>query len=231
MTIGIYLLKFNGTDKVYVGQSLRIEERYTKHLYKLNNNLANYKLMEAHNLYGLPYMEILLECSINDDLDILENEAIDIFNSVTNGFNINTKAAGGGIGLTGEAHGNSKYNSEILRKVFYLINNNISFKTISEITSVQIHTIRDISKGKAHRWLFQEFPEEYDKMLSFKGIREKNTAKDQGIVYPEIVSPDGYTYTINNVSAFAREHDLNKSHLSGVLNKKRLSHKGWKLKS
>ena len=229
MTIGIYLLKFKGTTKVYVGQSLRIEERYTKHLYKLKNNLANYKMMEAYTIYGIPDMEILLECSPDEDLDSLENEAIDIFDSVNNGLNINTKAAGGGIGLNGEAHGNSKYTSDIIRKVFYLINQNMSFKNISKTTSVQIHTIRDISKGKAHRWLSQEFPEDYAKMVSFKGIREKNTAKDQGILYPEIVCPNGNIYVITNVSAFAREHGLNKSHLSGVLNKKRLSHLGWTL--
>jgi group I intron endonuclease len=230
MTIGIYLLKFKGTTKVYVGQSLRIEDRYTKHLYRLKNNLANYKMMKAYNMYGNPYLEILLECSAEDDLDILENEAIDIFDAVNNGLNINTKA-GGGSGLSGETHPKSKYSFDIIRKVFYLINQNMSFKNISKITLVYVDTIRDISKGKAHRWLSQEFPEDYIKMLGFKGIREKNTAKDQGIIYPEIVCPNGNIYTITNLSAFAREHGLNKSHLSGVLNKKRLSHKGWKLKT
>ena len=228
MTIGIYLLRFNNTDKVYVGQSLRIEERYTKHLYKLKNNLANYKMMEAYNSYGIPTLEILLECNTGKELDTLENEAIEIFDSVNKGLNINSKASGG-TGLNGEAHGNSKYSLEIIRKVFHSINQHISFKDIAEATLVQVHTIRDISKGKSHRWLSQEFPEDYINMLTFKGVREKNTAKDQNIHYPEIISPDGNIYSITNLSSFAREHGLNKSHLCGVLNKKRLSHLGWSL--
>jgi hypothetical protein len=230
MTIGIYLLKFQGTDKVYVGQSLRIEERYTKHKYKLKNSLANHKLMEAYNRFGMPILEILLECSETEDLDVLENEAIEIFDSVKNGFNINTKASGGGTGLQGETHGNSKYTEETIKKVFkLLLLNKVPFKTISNNTGVEISTVRDISKGKSHKWLAQVYRDEYELLKDLKYTRIYNTAEYKGIIYPDIKSPDGKVYKIQNLTSFAKEHKLNKSHLCGVLNGKRKTHLGWQL--
>lgn len=229
MTIGIYLLKFKGTNKVYVGQSLRIEERLTKHKYRLLNRIANYKLQEAYNIYGMPYLEVLIECDSKENLDSLENEAIEIFNSVVNGFNINSKASGGGTGLQGTAHPNSKYSKELLIVVFKKLLLNIPFKDISESTKVEVSTIRDISKGKSHKWLSKIYPDDYISMLSMINTRTYNTAEYLNIEYPTIVSPEGYTFNITNVSKFARQYGLNKSHLCGVLNKLRKTHKGWKL--
>jgi hypothetical protein len=229
MTIGIYLLKFNGTNKVYVGQSLRIEERLTKHKYKLANNIASSKLQQAYLLYGVPYLEILLECTLEDNLDIFENEAIEIFNSVNNGFNINSKAGGGGTGLQGVKHPNSKYSEEKIIEVFKNLLIDIPFKDISRNTGVEVSTIRDISKGKSHKWLASIYPEDYDCLLNLLHNRVYNTAKHKSIEYPPILSPDNTVHTITNLSEFAREHSLNKSHLCGVLNKVRKTHKGWKL--
>jgi hypothetical protein len=229
MTIGIYLLKFTGTNKVYVGQSLVIEERFTKHKYKLKNNLANYKLQNAFTEFGLPLLEILLECDENDYLDPLENEAIEIFDSVNNGFNINTKASGGGIGLRGETHGNSKYSSDCIKRVFKQLLLDIPFKDISDITGVELSTIRDISKGKSHKWLADIYPEEYELLKDLKYTRIYNTAEHKGITYPLIKNSEGSVFLVKNISSFAKEHGLNKSHLCGVLNGKRKTHLGWQL--
>lgn len=64
MTCGIYLLRFTGLDKVYIGQSLNIEQRYRKHLQFLRNQdtKANYRMKAAYLLYGAPQLEILCEC-------------------------------------------------------------------------------------------------------------------------------------------------------------------------
>lgn len=229
MTIGIYLLKFSGTDKVYVGQSLRIEERFIKHKLKLKNGTANYKLLEAYRLYGSPNLEIICTCT-EQELNSLENEMIEIYDSVNSGYNIRTLAVGG-HGLSGELHGNSKYQNDDIIEVFeLLINTNNSFITIHNITGVSIHTIRDISKGKAHKWLADYDNLGYNKLISLIGSRDKNTAKDQGKIYPLLLSPEGIVHNITNISSFAREHNLNKSHLCGVLNRLRKTHKGWKLK-
>jgi group I intron endonuclease len=229
MTIGIYLLKFSGTNKVYVGQSLVIKERFTKHKYKLKNNLANYKLQNAFNHYGFPILEILVECDENDDLDLLENEAIEIFDSVNNGFNINTKASGGGTGLQGETHGNSKYTSIVIKEVFKQLLLDIPFKDISNTTGVKISTIRDISKGKSHKWLAEIYPEEYQLLKDLKYTRVYNSAEHKGIIYPRIKNSEGTIFLVKNITSFAKEHGLNKSHLCGVLNGKRKTHLGWQL--
>lgn len=230
MTIGIYILRFNGTDMVYIGKSKSIETRFTKHKYRLTNRVANYKLMGAYDLYGYPTLEILVECA-KEDLEVLENEAIEIFDAVNNGLNINSKSSGG-IGLSGENHGNSKYTNESIEKVFLLlVANEICISTISEKTGVSIDTIRDISKCKAHRWLKDKYPNEYLTLESLIGTRNKGISSEQlGLVFPLLESPTGKVFTITNISEFSRQHGLNKSHLSGVLNSKRKSHLGWKLK-
>jgi len=148
MTIGIYILKFHGTDKVYVGQSLRIEERFNKHKLKLNNGLANYKLMDAYSKYGYPILEVIVETDIDEDLDTLENEAIEIYDAVNNGFNINSKAGGGGIGLQGEAHGNSRYTNSDILKVFKFLIEDISFKDILSNIPIAFKTVEKEVNGK-----------------------------------------------------------------------------------
>lgn len=42
-----------------------------------------------------------------------------------------------------------------------------------------------------------------------------------------VITPDGKTIVINNISKFCREHDLDKSHLIKVAKGKALTHKGY----
>lgn len=42
-----------------------------------------------------------------------------------------------------------------------------------------------------------------------------------------LISPTGETFTVQNVSAFCREHGLYKSAMAQVLTGKAKSHKGW----
>lgn len=227
MTIGIYILKFIGTNKVYIGQSKRIEERFTKHKYLLVNNKAAYKLQEAYKNYGLPILEILLECS-EEELSDMENEAIEIFDSVNNGFNIRTSAETG-ANRYGITHPNSKYSEDQILVVLRLLTDqDQTFKAISEKTQVDISTIRDISKGKAHRWLKNIVPEEYTYAMSLKCSRpSSNALKYKVKTVPKMYHSIHGTYEIDNISEFCRIYNLNKSHISGVLSGKRKSHLGW----
>jgi hypothetical protein len=112
----------------------------------------------------------------------------------------------------------------------------IPFKEISEFLNISLDTINSISKANGYTWLAEEFPLEYKLLLSQKGSRgkhlisgEKISAMCLGIQYPPILSPSGEVYTVNNVSAFAREHTLDKSTLHRVLTGRALTHKGWKI--
>ena len=230
MTIGIYLLEFKGTDKVYIGQSLSIEARYSKHLLRLKNNLGNYKMQNAYNLYGNPTLKILCSCS-EEELNDLEEEAFQIYDAINNGLNIRDKAVGG-RGARGEEHSMSKYSNNEIEEVFLLLINNIDkpFSWIENTTEVSLNTIRDISKGKTHLWLKDKYPTEYEYLISLKNTRVVNTSKNKELNYPTILSPEGKEYTIDNISQFARDYKLNKSHLRGVLAGLRKTHLGWKLK-
>jgi predicted GIY-YIG superfamily endonuclease len=233
MTCGIYILKFKGTDSVYVGQSINIEYRYKKHLLALRNGYkhANYKMKHAYAKYGEPELEILCECS-QEQLNALEAEAMEIYDAVASGYNIATEPD---IHLSGTQNPASKFSKEQILGVFdAIVSANASYKQIADKYNTSESFVRHIANGEAHTYLKEEYPDKYALMLANKTRRSvSNSAGIKGKVYPPIVSPEGVEYTVTYVSEFAKEHGLDSSCLSKVLRKvpKYLSHKGWKLKT
>lgn len=231
MTCGIYKLVFKGTDKVYIGESENIENRFRHHLYTIGNGRASQKIKDAVFLYGKPTLVILAECTPND-LYPLEKETIEIYNSVAEGFNTRSEAYAGNS-LKGEDSGLSLFSNKEIEEVFFLlIGDYMPFKEISKITGVTINVIENISRLKSHTWLKDLYPNEYRILEDKKSKRISlgSSALGRGKVYPAIQSPTGEIYyDIPNAKLFAEKHLLNHSHLVGVLNSKRKSHKGWKL--
>lgn len=235
MTCGIYKLLFTGTYKVYIGQSVNIEKRFKEHCNNLKSNHSNNKLHDAYLLYGLPYLEVLSECTI-EELDTQEDECIDIYNSVNNGFNIHY-TSNQAPSYTGYGYGNSKYSKDSIINVFMLlVNTNKAYTTIESMTGIPSATICNISLGKSHVWLKEEYPIEYDALIntsisrdSYTIVSNKLSAEAKGIIYPKIKSPEGTIYTITNAYKFAKSNGLAPNHFQEVLNKHRKSHKGWKL--
>ena len=71
MTCGIYLLAFT-SGKMYIGQSVDIENRWNQHFDKFRKGTAA-KLMQAEfNRCGFPSTQILKECH-KDNLDMMES--------------------------------------------------------------------------------------------------------------------------------------------------------------
>lgn len=231
MTCGIYCLRFNGTNKVYIGQSENIDTRYLQHIRKLLSQKHSSKLQLAYNTYGIPSVEVLCECS-REELDIFELEAIDIFDAVDNGYNTLSSIAGRSS-LTGELVYNAKYSNDKIIEVFKLLlsDKSLTAVEIAEITGVSAFVIQTVSAGTNHKWLQQVYPIEYAELLNIKGDRNKysKSAKARGIIYPSIVSPKGQIYCIDNVRAFAKTHGLQHSNLLSVLSRKYKQHKGWRL--
>ena len=231
MTCGIYLLRFTGTPSVYIGQSQNVEYRFKKHLQKMRKGNTSLKLQQAYNRYGEPTIEILVECKI-DELNKFEEEAQQIYDAVKCGFNTATEPD---IHQKGEKNGASKYsNKDISNVLDALLNTSYSYQDIENITGVKLNTIRHIANEEAHVWLKDLYPDKYKKMLEIKSIRRSttNSAGYRGKSYPALLSPDGHIYSnIDNVSTFAKEHNLDASSITKVLNKrpKYFSHKGWKL--
>jgi hypothetical protein len=236
MTCGIYKLNFEGTAKVYIGQSKNIEYRYTQHLYKLNKQTASRKMQEAHTLYGEPALSILTECE-ERYLTEYEKETISIWDSVENGFNTYEETRGSApmVRERGEESASAIYsNAQISRVLDYLVDQpNLTAKQVSEETGINVHTIRAISALNEHKWLKDKYPQKYSILENLKGLQAKSSkfsSKALGKTYPSIVSPEGVVYpSLENVKAFCREHELQDTNLHQVLKGTRKSHKGWRL--
>ena len=238
MTCGIYLLKFNNTDSVYVGQSVNIENRFKQHIYSFKSNTAAPKLTQAYLTYGHPSLEIVLECTI-PELDSAEDEAIGIFNSTVSGFNTylsSTEAPS----YTGYGYGNSKYSrEEILLCVEKLLETPLlNYANISEACGVNVSTIGKLALTTTHQWVWEEYPEKLTCMkllipkraaVTYATVSNKLSAKSRGIVYPPIKNPEGTVFNIDNAYQFAKVNNLAPNHFQEVLNGHRKSHKGWKL--
>lgn len=87
---GIYKIQNKRNGKIYIGQSIHIEQRFDEHLDSLRKNKHhNRHLQFAYNKYGeaafaFTIIQICDEC----DLDFYENKYIIEFDSVSNGYNL-----------------------------------------------------------------------------------------------------------------------------------------------
>lgn len=88
--IGIYGIKNKINNKIYIGQSSKIEERWTRHKTELNKNKhANGPLLRSYKKYGKENFEFLVleECS-KEELNEKEEKWINSF-SKKNLYNVN----------------------------------------------------------------------------------------------------------------------------------------------
>jgi group I intron endonuclease len=90
---GVYFIKNIINDKIYVGSSIDIEERWKVHKRNLNrNNHCNKKLQRAWNKYGDENFKfIIVEESLIENLRLREKYWIDILNSIVKGYNISSE--------------------------------------------------------------------------------------------------------------------------------------------
>lgn len=225
MTIGIYKLGFLGTSKVYIGQSVNIEKRYNEHCNNLLKGVAKPKLQSAYTEYGKPYLEIVITTDSIEELDMLEVEAIEIYNSVSDGFN--TLANPGNPNVRGLDSIHCKFSkAQYIEAYTLLANTSLTIKSIAEKAGLTSTVVQTISKGNTHVWLSLELPESAAKLVEknkFGRYRTELTNSDR-----ILLSPEGNIYEIGNIREFCRKHGLCSAHISSILNGKRKSHKGWK---
>lgn len=224
MTIGIYLLSFQDTDKVYVGQSSRsIENRFKDHVRHLKNQTHSDKMNKAFLTHGTPELEILEECVV-PQLDERELYHINLWNAVTDGFN-SSKDVRGGV-LLGDKHPASKYSNDQVEEVFMLLADGVlTHQEIADRVKVSKNSVNYIAAG-GHTWLRDIHTEAYDKY--YKDKIPYGTSIERGKVYPTIKSPEGIEYSsISNVRAFAREFNIPYSSLNSLLNFRTNATKGW----
>lgn len=235
MTIcGVYKLNFKGTDQVYIGKGVDILHRFVVHKRKFLQGTHTNKMMLAYNTYGMPSLEILVECS-KEELNSTEDEAIGIFDSVNRGFNtlFSSTDMPDGSSTPGELHGMSKHSNLKIQEVLHLLagTDNLRLSDIAKIAEVSYKVVSHIAAGTSHTWLAEAFPEEYKMMLSKKYLRStySNSAKARGIVYPPIKSPTGEVYNIDHLTNFCKEHSLDPSTVIKLCRGKCKTHKRWTL--
>ena len=225
MTIGIYKLSFTDTDRVYIGQSVNIERRYLEHLNLLSRGLSSIKLNEAFLKFGKPILEIIKICSI-EELDYLENTLILEYSSHKYGFNTLSES-----GYRSSSHGADRYNSLADSCTYRCILSMLALtdwklQDIADEVEVSLSVVKDINRGHTHRYLKEEYPEYYSLIMHKLNNRVsgKSSAKDRGIIYPKVVSPEGVIYEVDNATQFAVDNKINIGNFNSLLNKKRLCH-------
>lgn len=224
MTTGIYKLNFKGTDRVYIGQSSNIERRISEHLRDLCTGVSAAKLQDAYNTYGEPSYEVLCEGSLSE-LDSLETEAIEIFDSVDNGFN--TLYHPGCPDIRGMESSNTKYSKQAYIEIYSLLYSGNTIRNVAKLTGTTNDIVSKISLGLTHQWLATEYPHihaflEQQKKFGRYGNNVGISEEDR-----RIASPTGEVYVVFNIREFARDNSLDASHLASVLSGKRKSHKKW----
>ncbi len=226
---GVYALYWEDRGLVYIGQG-NLNTRYYSHLNDLKNNKhCNYKVQNAYDMYGVPQF-VVLETNCGN-LALSEMRWIQEFDCVRTGLNI----LPGGLQLAGINHPRSKFSRKTILKVLVLLwKTKMTYKSISYRLGVSISSIRDISNGRIHAWLSEEFTEAYNNMVQLRGIQKYSDITKKN--YPKLVDPTGVVHSITNIAQFCRNHPLlsnnwecNKTELGRLFKGSRMQHKGFKL--
>jgi predicted GIY-YIG superfamily endonuclease len=249
MTIGIYALYWEEQDLTYIGLSQHIETRYKEHIRDMRKGEhTNYKVQNTYSLYGEPKLVIIEECSVPNlnDREIYWTKELNTLNT-KHGLNIIEAGSAGGWGVN---NSNSKYTKLQILRVLRLLSAEVyhSNAAIESATGVNTDTISRIFTQGKHTWLKERYPFRYRLMLERAGARIQSAnalrasngkeAKSleaiygkEGLSVPILISPEGIEYKVTNIREFAKSHDLNKSGISQVINRKQKSTKGWRLKT
>lgn len=87
---GVYKITNNVNGKVYIGQSINIKERWKDHIRTLNKQNSHSTLLQrAWNKHKPESFSFeILELCMEDDLDDVEIKYIELYDSINNGYNI-----------------------------------------------------------------------------------------------------------------------------------------------
>lgn len=102
---GIYCIENSITNKKYIGQSINIDDRWSKHKSELSHDMHdNEYLQNAWNKYGEGNFKFyVLECCNKAELDEKENYYINLHNTLNRNYGYNLKSGGqnGGSQVSG----------------------------------------------------------------------------------------------------------------------------------
>lgn len=147
MTQGIYKITNKKNGKIYIGQSVNIEQRLSNHKSDYNNpskvnyNIKLYRSMRKHGLESFTF-EIIEEISQN--LTEREQHYIDLYDSINIGYNTLNAIDP----LTGENNPNAKLSvNEVLEIYELLRNTDTPAKEIAEMYSIDRTHVYRLNRG------------------------------------------------------------------------------------
>jgi group I intron endonuclease len=95
--VGIYGIENTITDKWYIGSSVELSKRFSRHLWELRSGRHHSdKLQRSFDKHGVKAFDfkLLMVCS-KEDLEFYESRAIKAYRGFTDGYNVAAEAKGG----------------------------------------------------------------------------------------------------------------------------------------
>jgi len=207
----VYVIRNKVNGKCYVGQTVRsLEERWKAHCQDNRQRLTRMPIAAAIHKHGKENFEIevLEECHSQVELNIAEVRwALELKAFWPTGYNLK---AGGARGTTSK---------ELRRR----ISEGSKGKKASEETRLKL--------SKSHLG-HRHSAETLRKMSNYWKGRPRLNRRGRTTAYKnyELVSPTGEKLLVKNMREFCLEQQLSRFKMSEVVNGKRPSHKGWRVK-
>lgn len=150
MSIGIYKIENLINHKIYIGQSIEIENRWEKHL-RLKNNCIVHKAIQKYGKEAFSF-QIIEECNI-EDLDEKEQYWINVYNSlIPNGYNM-IQGGSNGAGLAkGKAVLQYDLNGTFIKE--YPSANQASFDTDIDHSSICACCRSEYQQAGGYQWKY-----------------------------------------------------------------------------
>lgn len=174
--IGIYLIQNTINGKSYVGKSIDISRRWSKHRSDTFNELSevyNYPLYRAMRKYGIENFKfsVLEECS-ETELNEKEKYWISKFDTFNNGYN---QTLGGELDHSKPIKITESQLDEIISLLKF---STISISNIAKQFSVGVDTISEINNGRTRIRVGETYPIRKRKLKFCKicGAKTKTTA-------------------------------------------------------
>jgi len=224
--IGIYKITNNINGKVYIGESLNIEERWNIHKNELKENKHHsYKLQNDYNIYGVDNFTYEIIETLNNDytpflnqmiLLVYEHKYIKIYNSLECGYNVEDtlfKILNKEKAIFDNAKMLKDVNIKILKSIIKNINNNNGKYVPNE---KKINSKKEKTKKLKKEYIKKEKPNKPKKEYIKKEYVRNSIIVD--ISLPELTFREyifyiqniGYklNYSYNDIFKYLRDNDI-----------------------
>lgn len=156
----IYIIKNDINDKVYIGQAIDSELRFSQHCKKSSSTNADYRSIDyAIYKYGKEHFwyEVIKRDSENYNED--EIDYIKKYNSLfPNGYNLTPGGENPPVKF-GENHHNSKITDEQVQEICELLKNtNLSLNNIAKKYNISKKQVMRINQGSSRKIKDQKYP-------------------------------------------------------------------------